>query len=174
MKKTPWILPLPKSDVSNERLFRIVRRETYIIPPPLSSVVMDDSPSHIIGPHTQELQNIKNIILTLQLDLQKERIKRECLEEKVKNFESNLTRQSHEIDERKWHLSDMRIPNEEIAQDQYFLLARDTINNVDQKIEELRSDFDLRLCSFDQSLLEIRSILVNNPDDTLKRDGKYH
>ena len=39
------------------------------------------------------------MILTLQLDLQEERSKRESLEEKVRKFEANLTRQSHETPE---------------------------------------------------------------------------
>jgi hypothetical protein len=133
---------------------------------------MDDTPSHLAGPNTQELQYIKNIILTLEIDLQDERTKRECLEEKVRQIEGNLTRQSHERSERKWLLDDMRIPNEEIPQDQSILPARDTINDVDEKIEELRSDFDLRLRSLDKSLLEIRSILENNPIDCLKGDRK--
>ena len=135
MKLSPWILPPQKSDVPNEGLFNIVGQNNHSILPPQSSFVMDDTPSHLAGPNTQELQNIKNIILTLQIDLQDERTKRECLEEKVRQIEGNLTRQSHERSKRKWNLHDMRIPNEEIPQDQSILQARDTINDFDEKID---------------------------------------
>jgi hypothetical protein len=73
MKKMPQIPPLRKPSVSNE------------------------SPFHTVGPITQELQNLKNMILTLQLDLQEERCKRECLEEIVSKFGGNLTPESHGI-----------------------------------------------------------------------------
>ena len=142
------------------------------IPLPPRSIALDDSPSFIVGLNAQELQNMKNMILDLQLDLQEERCKRECLEEKVGRFESNLPQQSQKISERKWCLSDMRVIDEEIPQNQSFLPAQSTIKDVDEKIEELRSDFDLRLRSLDQSLLEIRSILANNPVGCLKSDGK--
>ena len=95
-----------------------------------------------------------------------------CLEEKVRQFESNLPRQSHEISERKWRLSDMQGMNEEIPQNQSFLPAQNTIKDVDQKIAELRSDFDLRLRSLDQSLLEIRSILAKNIVGYSKSDDR--
>jgi hypothetical protein len=194
IKLTPWIIPPPKSGVPNKGLFSI-NGQSIEIPIPLRSLGLDEGPSHLAGPSIeiplphrslgldegpyhlagptiQDLQNIKNIILTLQLDLQDERTKRECLEEKVRRIEGNLTRQSQEMSERKWRLSDMRIPNQEIPQDQSFLPAQNTINDVDENIAELRSDFDLRLSSLDQSLLEIRSILENNPVGNLKRDGR--
>jgi hypothetical protein len=165
------VLPPPKSRFSNERLMRIIRPDMHI-PPRLNSPVLDESPSHIVGPNTEELQNIKTMILTLQLDLQDERCKRECLEEKVRKFEGNLSLQSHQIPERKWCLSDMRVPDKEILQNQSFLPAWNTTKDVDEKIGELRSEFDLRLQSLDQSLLEIRSILANNPVVCLKGDRK--
>ena len=133
--------------------------------------MLDESSPPIVAPNTQELQNIKNMVLTLQSDLQEERYKRECLEDKMREFERYPARQSHEMSERKshkmherkWRLSDMQGMNEEIHQNQSFLPAENTINDVDQKIGELRSDFELRLVSLDQSLLEIRSILANDP-----------
>ena len=39
-------------------------------------IVSNESPSHTVGSNTQELQNITNMILSLQLDLQEERSKR--------------------------------------------------------------------------------------------------
>jgi hypothetical protein len=153
--------------VSNQSFSRIVGPNIHISPPP-SSLVLDECPSNTAGPNTQELQNIKNMILSLQLDLQEERCKRECLEETVSKFEGNLTQKFHKISEHKWLLSDMRVPNEEIPKNQSFLPARGTINDFDQKIEELMTDFDLRLRSLDQSLLEIRSVLANDPDKCLK------
>jgi hypothetical protein len=110
--------------------------------------------------------------LTLQLDLQDERTKRERLEEKVRIFEANLTRQSHERSERKWRLSNMRIPNEENPQNQSFMPAPIAILGVDEKIAELRSDFDLRLRSLDQSLLEITSTLEKNLVGGLKSERR--
>ena len=95
MKEMPWILPQPN----------------ILIPPPRSSLLMDESTARInvidestpryVGPSTQELRNIKNMILDLQVDLQDERTKRECLEEKVRKFEGNLTQQPHKTPERK-------------------------------------------------------------------------
>ena len=58
--------------------------------PPRTSNVYDESPCQIVGPNTQELQIIKNMIVNLQLDLQEERCKRECLEEKMRKFEGDL------------------------------------------------------------------------------------
>jgi hypothetical protein len=110
--------------------------------------------------------------LTLQSDLQDERVRCERLEEKVRIIEGNVTRQSHERSERKWRVSDMRIPNEEIPQDRPFLSAPIATQGFDEKIGELRSEFDLRLRSLDQSLLEILSTLSNNPVGTLKGDRK--
>ena len=46
------------------------------------------------------------------------------------------------------------------------------MRELDEKIGELRSYFDLRLRSLDQSLLEIRSILANNPAGGPKGDKK--
>ena len=103
------------------------------------------------------------MVLTLQSDLQEERYKRECLEDKMREFERYPARQSHEMSERKWCLSDIQGMNEEIPQNQSFSPAQITITDVDQKIGELRYDFDLRLVSLEQSLLEIRSILANDP-----------
>jgi hypothetical protein len=136
------------------------------------SVLPNESFSAIVGPNTNELQNIKNLILTLQLDLQEERTIRERLEEKVRIFERNLTWQSHEIPERKYRPSEMGDLNEEIPQSQIFLPALNTTQGVDQKIAELRSDFDFRLRSLDQSLVEIRSILASNLIGGPKGDRK--
>jgi hypothetical protein len=143
-----WIPPPKKSHFSNERAMRIPRPDMHI-PAPINSLVLDESPSNIFGPNTQELQNMKNMILTLQLDLQDERCKRECLEEKVRKFEGNITQKSHRTSERKWRLSDMRVPDKEIPPNQIFLPAWNTTKDVDEKIGELRSDFDLRLRSFE-------------------------
>jgi hypothetical protein len=112
------------------------------------------------------------MIMNLRLDLLEERSKRECLEEKVMKFESRLAPKSQEIRERKWLLSDMQAMDEEIPQSQSFLPAPDKLKNVDQKIGELRSYFDLKLQSLDQSLLEIRTILATNPVGDLKSDKK--
>jgi hypothetical protein len=156
MKEMPWILP-----------------HENIHPPPSSSpIVIKESPSHTVGPNNQELQNIKNMILTLQLDLQEERSKRECLEEKMRNFEGNPTQKSHQIPERKLRLYDMRMLNKEIPQNKSSLPAWNTINDVDEKNAEPGSDFDLRLRTLEQSLLEIRSILANNPVGCSKGDRK--
>jgi hypothetical protein len=134
--------------------------------------ISDESSSCIVGPNTQELQNIKNIIMTLQLELQDERTRCERLEEKVRIIEGNLTRQSHERSERKWRLSDMQIPNVEIPQDRSFSPDPIATQGFDEKIAELRSDFDLRLRNLDQSLIEIRSILASNSVGILKWDGR--
>ena len=101
-ERMPWILPLPpvSSLVLDESPFHIVQPEINILPS-VSSLVLDESPAPIVGPNTQELQNIKNMILSLQLDLQEERCKRECLEEKMRKFEGNLTQKSQELPERK-------------------------------------------------------------------------
>jgi hypothetical protein len=104
--------------------------------------------------------------------LQDERNRCERLEEKVRIIEGNLARQSHEMSERKWRLSDMRIQNEEIPEDRPFSPAPIATQGFDDKIGELRSDFDLRLRSLDQSLLEILSTLANNPVGALKDDRK--
>ncbi len=112
------------------------------------------------------------MILTLQIDLQDECTKRECLEEKVRKFEGNLTRKSHQTPERKWHMSEMRMPNEDIPQHQSFLPARNTINDGDEKIADLRSDFNLRLQTLEQSILEIRSILAKSPNGSFKSNNK--
>ena len=170
-KKMTKILPLPKSGFTNESPFHTVQRDIHI-PPPSRSVVLDESPPPIVGPNTQELQDIKNMILTLQLDLLEERTKRECLEEIVRKFKGNPTRKSHKMQERKWCLSDMQGLNEEIPQDQSFLPAPNTTKDLHEKIAELRSDFDLRLSSLDQSLLEIRSILTNNSVSGPKGDNR--
>jgi hypothetical protein len=140
--------------------------------PLAKSVLPNEIFSPIDGPNTQELQNIKNMILTLQLDLQEERTKRERLEEKVRNFERNLTWQSQEIPERKYRLFEMGDQNEEIPQSQMFLPALNSTQGDDQKIAELRTDFDLRLRSLDQSLVEIRSILTSNLIGSPKGDRK--
>ena len=66
----------------------------------------------------------------------------------------------------------MRMLNKETPQNQSFLAAHNTTKSVDEKIAELRSDFDLRLRSLDQSLLEIRSILANNTVGGLTGDKK--
>ena len=66
----------------------------------------------------------------------------------------------------------MRELNEDIPQNQSYLPTLKTIKGVDEKIGELRSDFDVRLLKLDQSLLEIQSILENNPVDCLKSDKK--
>jgi hypothetical protein len=156
MREMPWILP---------------HGNIHISPPP-SPIALDKSPPPIVGPNNQELQNIKNMILTLQLDLQEERSKRECLEEKMRKFEGNLTQKSRETPERKLRLYDMRMLNKEIPQNKFSFPTRNTINDVDEKIPEPKSDFDLRLRSLEQSLLEIRSILANNPVGCLKGDKK--
>jgi hypothetical protein len=101
MNKMPWILPLPKSAVSKENPFHKVRPDIHIIPSPPRSLVLDESPPPVVGPNAQELQDIKNMILTFQSDLQEERTKREILEEKMREFERYPTRQSHEMSERK-------------------------------------------------------------------------
>jgi hypothetical protein len=62
--------------------------------------------------------------------------------------------------------------NEEFSHDQSFLPALNTINDVDEKIGDLRSDFDLRLRSLEQSLLEIRSILAKSPLGSFKSYNK--
>jgi hypothetical protein len=134
--------------------------------------VLDESPSQIVGSNTQELQIIKNMIVNLQLDLQEERCKRECLEEKMRKFECNPTLQTPKTPERKWNLSDMRAMGEEAPQDQPPLPALNTPKEVDWKIGDLRSEFDRRLRSLDQSLLEIRSILANNLVGCSKSDEK--
>ena len=90
----------------------------------------------------------------------------------MRKFEGNSTRQSHEMSERKWRLSEMPGMSEEIPQNQFLLPVPNTIKGVDEKIEELRSEFDWRLRSLDQSLLEIRSILANNLYDGSKGDKK--
>ena len=128
-----WMLPQSKSGFSNKSLFSIPRPDTHI-PPQKRSTMVDESPPDIVVPNTEELQNIKNMILTLQLDLQEERTKRECLEEKVRKYEGDLTQKSHEISERKWQLSDMRVPKDEIPQNQFFSLGRNTTEDVDEKI----------------------------------------
>jgi hypothetical protein len=66
----------------------------------------------------------------------------------------------------------MRIQNQEIPEDRSFSPAPIAIQGFDEKIIELRSDFDLRLRSLDQSLLEILSTLANNPVGTLKGDKR--
>jgi hypothetical protein len=162
MGKMQWNLPQTKSFLPNESHFGMVRPEIHIRPS-LSIIPSNKSSPPIFEPNFQDFQNIKNMILTLQIDLQDERTKRECLEEKFRKFEGNLTRKSHETPERKWHLSEMRVSNEDILQDQSFLPARNTINDVDEKNGEFRSDFDLRLRRLEQSLLEIRSILAKSP-----------
>jgi hypothetical protein len=140
---------------------------------PLANPVLPNEIFYPIdGPNTQELQNVKNMILTLQLDLQEERTKREHLEEKVRNFERDLTWQSQEIPQRKYRPSEMRDQNEEIPQSQMFLPVLNSTQGVDQKIAELRTDFDLRLRSLDQSLVEIRSILTSNLIGGPKGDRK--
>jgi hypothetical protein len=156
MKEMPWILP-----------------QENIHPPPSSSpIAFKESPSNTVGPNNQELQNIKNMILTLQLDLQEERSKRKCLEEKMRKFEGDPTQKSHQIPERKLRLYDMRMLNKEIPEKKPSLPAQNTINDFDEKIAEPGSDFDLRLRSLEQSLLEIRSILANNPVGCSKGDTK--
>jgi hypothetical protein len=104
--------------------------------------------------------------------LQDERTRCERLEEKVRIIEGNLARQSQEKSDRKWRPSDMRIPNDEIPQDQSFFPAPIATQGFDEKIEELRYDFDLRLRSLDQSLLEIRSTLANKPVGYSKGDRR--
>jgi hypothetical protein len=113
MDKMPWILPVrsPSRIVTNETNFSMVRPEIHISPPK-SSLVLDESPSKIVSPNTQELEDIKNMILNLQLDLQEERCKRESLEEIVRKFEGNPTQKSHKTSEREWRLTDRRVQNE--------------------------------------------------------------
>jgi hypothetical protein len=140
---------------------------------PLANPVLpNESFSPIDGPNIQELQNIKNMILTLQFDLQEERTKREHLEEKVRNFERNLNSESKEILERKYRPSEWRDLNEEIPKSQIFLQSLNSTQGVDQKIAELRTDIDLRLHSLDQSLVEIQSILASNLVGGPKGDRK--
>ena len=129
-KRMQQILPLPKSGFSKENHFRTPRPDIPTLPQPIS-IVLDESPLNAVGPNTEELQNIKNMILTLQSDLQEERCQRECLEVRLREFEGSPTRQSHKIHERKWRLSDMQGMNEEIPQNQSFLPAPNTINDVE-------------------------------------------
>jgi hypothetical protein len=66
----------------------------------------------------------------------------------------------------------MRIQNEEIPENRPFSPSPIASQGFDFIIEELRSEFDLRLRSLDQSLLEILSTLANNPVGTLKGDKR--
>jgi hypothetical protein len=129
-KSMQQILPLPKSGFSKENPFQTPRLDING-PPSSRSIMFDESPPNAVGPNTEELQNIKNMILTLQLDLEEERCKRECLEVRLSEFEGSPLRQSHKIQERKWRLSDMQGMNEEIPQNQSFLPAPNTINDVE-------------------------------------------
>ena len=115
---------------------------------------------------------MKSMILTLQLDFQEERCKRECLEEKVRKLEGDLTRKSNKTPERKWRLSDMRVLDEEIPESKPRPVAPNTIKGVNKIIEELRSEFDFRLVSLDQSLLDIRSIQANHSAGGQEDDRK--
>jgi hypothetical protein len=90
----------------------------------------------------------------------------------VRIFERDLAWQSHEIPEHKYRQSEIGDLNEWIPQSQIFLPALNTTQGVDQKIAELRSNFDLRLRTLDQSLLEIRSILTSNLVGGPKGDRK--
>jgi hypothetical protein len=164
-------IEIPESNPCNTE-FIISPHKMPQIPPLRKGFVSNESPSHTVEPNTQEIQNIKNMILSLQLDLQEERCKREILEEKVRKFGSNLTRQSQEMPERKLCLSEIRDLDEEIPQNKSCLPALNTIKGVDEKIGELRSDLDLRLQNLDKSLIEIRSILANNPVGGPKGDKK--
>jgi hypothetical protein len=166
-------IPPPKKSVeSNQTFSRIVRPNFDNIPPPKKSTVLDESPSHIVGPYTQELQDIKDMISILQLDLQEERCKRECLEEKLRKFEVYQDRQSQNTSENKWRLSETTSHDEEITQNQSFLSAPNTIKDVNKNIEELSSNFHQRLQNLDQSVLEIRSVLAKYPADGPKGDKK--
>ena len=80
----------------------------------------------------------------------------------------NVHRQSHSTPERKWQLSDMRAMDEETPQNESPLPALNIAKDVECKIGDLRSEFERRLRSLDQSLLEIRSILANNLVGSLK------
>ena len=161
------ISPPPSSLVLGAGLSHIIGPNVHISPPP-SSLVYDESHSQIVGSNAEEFQNIKNMILTLQSDLQEECTKREWLEERLREFEGYPIQQSPRTED----LSDMRAIDEENLKVQSFLPAHYTIKDVDQKIAELRSDFDLRLRSLDQSLLEIRSILANSPVGYSKSDER--
>jgi hypothetical protein len=118
----PWILPkFPLSSlVKDESPFPMVRPDIHNRHP-FSSLMIDRCSPHIVEPSTQELQNIKNMISRLQLDMREERCKRECLEEKLRKFEGNLTRQSHESPKRKLRLPKKRELDDEIPQNQSFL-----------------------------------------------------
>jgi hypothetical protein len=174
-KRNRWNLPAPKSRFSDKSPTPIAQTDIHFRPR-ASSLGLGESPLDTVGPDTQELQNIRKMILSLQLDLQEERCKRECLEEKVNKFGLNPTRKSQKSQkskktpERNWELNDKGVPNEEIPQIMSFLPAENTVLGVDEEIGDLRSDFELRMRKLEHSLLEIRSILANNPVACLKSD----
>jgi hypothetical protein len=167
------VIPSQKKSVeSNQTFSRTVRPNPDVIPHSKKSILLDESPSPIVGPNSQELQDIKDMILILQLDLQEERCKRECLEEKLRKIEVNQAPQSQNMPEYKWRLSEETLHDEEITQNQSILSAPNTIKDVNKNIEELRSYFHQRLQNLDQSVLEIRSILAKYPSDGPKGDKK--
>jgi hypothetical protein len=76
------------------------------IPATAKPIASDKTPVGTIEPNTQELQNIKNMILSLQLELQEERSKREILEEKMRKLEGHLAPTSLVRLDGELHLSD--------------------------------------------------------------------
>jgi hypothetical protein len=135
-------------------------------------ILSDKTVVGTVGPDTQELQNIKNMIFSLQLDLQKERSKREILEEKLRKLEGNLTRPSQEMRASEWELSDNLGLNLDVSQNQPLVPPRNMTKGVDEKIGDLSLEFHRKFRNLGKSLSEMRSVLANNLGCGLKGSKK--
>jgi hypothetical protein len=135
-------------------------------------ILSDKTPVGTVGPDTQELQNIKNMILSLQLDLQEERSKREILEEKLRKLEGNSARPSMEMRASEWELSDNLGLNLDVSQNQPLVPPRNTTKGVDEKIGDLSLEFHRKFRNLSKSLSEMRSVLANNLGCGLKGGKK--
>jgi hypothetical protein len=151
------------------------------IPATAEPIASDKTPAGTIEPNTEELQNIKNMILILQLELQEERSKREILEEKMRKLEGNSALPSLARLDTEWQIADNRgtwTPHENPTlnsdgnQNQPVVPPINRNKSIHEKIGDLSSEFDLKLQNLDNSLSEMRSILANNLVCALKGDKK--
>jgi hypothetical protein len=173
-------IEIPEPNLQDSQ-FEIPSENRTNIPATAKPIASDKTPVGTIEPNTQELKNIKNMILILQLELQEERSKREILEEKMRKLEGHSAPPSLVRLDSELQLSDNpglktlpEIPglNSDGIKNQPLLNPLNRTKSIHEKIGDLSHEFDLKFRNLDNSLTEMRSILANYLSCGLKGDKK--
>ena len=121
---------------------------------------------------SQKIEIISKMVLSLQIDLQSERSRREILEEKVKKLENNSTKPSTKKPEDNFPMPSRGSIETDWVDSQKILnglgspemITRfdspERIKGIDEKMKEFRSEYDLKLRSLNQNLSEMQSVLA--------------